>query len=57
MKEMYGNTDTTLFDKFTEVLMEKSGYHATLKEIKEVLEDDNSEKIERITELINSAIK
>jgi len=56
-REMYGNTDITLFDKFIEVLTERTGYHANLQEIKKIIEDDDPEKLERITELINSIIK
>ena len=55
-REMYGNTDITLFDKFIEVLTERTGYHANLQEIKKIIEDDDSEKLERITELVNTQI-
>jgi prephenate dehydrogenase len=55
-REMYGNTDITLFDKFTEVLTERTGYHTNLQEIKKIIEDNDPEKLERITELVNTKI-
>ena len=55
-REMYGNTDIMLFDKFIEVLIERTGYHTKLQEIKKIIEDDDPEKLERITELVNTKI-
>ena len=53
--ELYANLNENV-DKFIEVLTERTGYHANLQEIKKIIEDDDSEKLERITELVNTKI-